>query len=72
MAGYEIYFKESFEKDFRAIPKKDLRKILPGESKIERSPVYGVLVFRVSTGWVGAVWAAEPKVRSSIASRSTR
>jgi len=28
MAKYEIYFKESVEKDFRAIPKKDLRKII--------------------------------------------
>jgi len=28
MAGYEIYFKESVEKDFRTIPKKDLKKIL--------------------------------------------
>jgi len=28
MAGYEIYFKESVEKDFRTIPKEDLKKIL--------------------------------------------
>jgi mRNA interferase RelE/StbE len=28
MAAYKIYFKESIEKDFRAIPKKDLRKII--------------------------------------------
>ena len=28
MAKYEISFRESVEKDFRAIPKKDLRKIL--------------------------------------------
>jgi mRNA interferase RelE/StbE len=28
MAGYEVYFKESVEKDFRVIPKKDLKKIL--------------------------------------------
>ena len=28
MAKYEIYFKQSVEKDFRAIPKKDLRKII--------------------------------------------
>ena len=26
MAEYKIYFKESVEKDFRAIPNKDLRK----------------------------------------------
>ena len=28
MAEYKIYFKESVEKDFRSIPKKDLKKIL--------------------------------------------
>lgn len=28
MAGYEIYFKESVEKDFRTIPQEDLKKIL--------------------------------------------
>jgi len=28
MAEYKIYFKESVEKDFRAIPKNDVQKIL--------------------------------------------
>jgi mRNA interferase RelE/StbE len=28
MAEYKIYFKESVEKDFRTIPKKDIRKII--------------------------------------------
>jgi mRNA interferase RelE/StbE len=28
MAGYKIYFRESVEKDFRSIPKKDIKKIL--------------------------------------------
>ncbi len=28
MAEYKIYFKTSVEKDFRSIPKKDLKKIL--------------------------------------------
>jgi len=28
MAAYKVYFKESVEKDFAAIPKKDLVKIL--------------------------------------------
>ncbi|MDP2853695.1 MAG: type II toxin-antitoxin system RelE/ParE family toxin [Smithellaceae bacterium] len=28
MAEYKIYFKESVEKDFRTIPKKDLQKII--------------------------------------------
>jgi len=28
MAGYKVYFRESVEKDFRTIPKKDVKKIL--------------------------------------------
>ena len=28
MAEYKIYFRESVEKDFRVIPKKDVKKIL--------------------------------------------
>lgn len=32
MAEYKIYFKESVEKDFRKVPKKDLQKII---SRIE-------------------------------------
>jgi mRNA interferase RelE/StbE len=28
MAAYEVYFRESVEKDFRNIPKKDLTRIL--------------------------------------------
>ncbi|MBI4283797.1 MAG: type II toxin-antitoxin system RelE/ParE family toxin [Chloroflexi bacterium] len=28
MAGYKVHFRESVEKDFRAIPKQDLRRIL--------------------------------------------
>ena len=28
MAVYEVYFKESVEKDFRDIPRKDLKRIL--------------------------------------------
>ena len=28
MAGYKIYFRKSVEKDFRVIPKKDVKKIL--------------------------------------------
>ncbi len=28
MAEYKVYFRESVEKDFRRIPKEDLRKIL--------------------------------------------
>jgi mRNA interferase RelE/StbE len=28
MAAYEVYFKESVEKDFKDIPRKDLKRIL--------------------------------------------
>jgi len=28
MAAYKVYFKKSVERDFRGIPKKDLKKIL--------------------------------------------
>jgi mRNA interferase RelE/StbE len=28
MAGYEVYFKESVEKDLRQIPQKEIKKIL--------------------------------------------
>ncbi len=28
MAEYKVYFKESVEKDFRVIPKKDIKRIL--------------------------------------------
>jgi mRNA interferase RelE/StbE len=38
MAGYEVYFKESVEKDFRAIPKKDLKKILQRIESLSSEP----------------------------------
>ncbi len=38
MAEYEICFKESVEKDFRAIPKKDLRKILDRIEALSQDP----------------------------------
>ena len=38
MAKYEIYFKESVEKDFRAIPKKDLRKIIHRIESLSKDP----------------------------------
>ena len=38
MAEYEIYFKESVEKDFRAIPKKDLRKIINRIEALSKDP----------------------------------
>jgi len=38
MAEYEIYFKESVEKDFRAIPKKNLRKIIRRIEALSKDP----------------------------------
>jgi len=38
MAEFEIYFKESVEKDFRTIPKKDLRKILDRIEALSQDP----------------------------------
>jgi mRNA interferase RelE/StbE len=38
MAAYKIYFKESVEKDFRTIPKKDLRKILARIEALAKDP----------------------------------
>ena len=38
MAGYKIYFKESVEKDFRTIPKKDLQKIILRIQSLAKDP----------------------------------
>ena len=38
MAEYKIYFKASVEKDFRTIPKKDLKKILSHIEALAEDP----------------------------------
>ena len=38
MAAYKVYFKESVEKDFTAIPKKDLVKILRRTKALSENP----------------------------------
>ncbi|HQP57142.1 MAG: type II toxin-antitoxin system RelE/ParE family toxin [Syntrophorhabdaceae bacterium] len=38
MAEYKVYFKESVEKDFSAIPKKDLQKILRRIEALTQDP----------------------------------
>jgi mRNA interferase RelE/StbE len=38
MAEYKIYFKESVEKDFHIIPKKDLRKIILRIGELAKDP----------------------------------
>jgi mRNA interferase RelE/StbE len=38
MAEYKVYFKESVEKDFSAIPKKDLQKIIQRIKALAEDP----------------------------------
>ena len=38
MAEYKIFFKKSVEKDFRTIPKKDLKKILSRIEELAKDP----------------------------------
>ncbi len=38
MAAYKVYFKASVEKDFTAIPKKDLKKILRRIEELAGNP----------------------------------
>jgi mRNA interferase RelE/StbE len=38
MAEYKVYFRESVEKDFRAIPKKDIIKILHRIESLSSDP----------------------------------
>jgi mRNA interferase RelE/StbE len=38
MAAYKVYFRESVEKDFTAVPKKDLVKILRRIDSLSKNP----------------------------------
>ena len=38
MAAYEIFFKKSVEKDFKAIPKNELRKIIKRIGELSENP----------------------------------
>ena len=38
MAAYKVFFKKSVEKDFTAIPKKDLKKILERIEALAKDP----------------------------------
>ncbi len=69
MAAYKVYFKESVEKDFTAIPKKDLVKILrrikalsenPGPSGCEK--LTGRERYRVRQGRYRIVYSIEDEV----------
>jgi len=68
MAEYRIYFKESVEKDFRTIPKKDLRKIIrriEALSKDPRPPDHEKLTgqerYRVRQGLYRIIYSVQDK-----------
>lgn len=68
MAEYKIYFKESVEKDFSTIPKKDLQKIIrltKTLAKNPRSPDYEKLTgqdrYRVRQGHYRIVYSIHDK-----------
>jgi mRNA interferase RelE/StbE len=68
MAEYKIYFKESVEKDFRAIPKKELQKIvlrLQALSSYPRPPGHEKLTgqerYRVRQGRYRIVYSIQDK-----------
>jgi mRNA interferase RelE/StbE len=68
MAEYEIYFKESVEKDFRTIPKNDLEKIIcriEALSKDPRPPGHEKLTgqerYRVRQGLYRIIYSIQDK-----------
>jgi mRNA interferase RelE/StbE len=68
MAEYRVYFRESVEKDFSVIPKKDLRKILnriEGLAKDPRPPGHEKLTgqerYRLRQGWYRIVYSIQDK-----------
>lgn len=68
MAKYEIYFKQSVEKDFRTIPKKDLRKIIHRIEALSEDPrppghekLTGQERYRVRQGLYRIVYSIQDK-----------
>ena len=68
MAEYRVYFRESVEKDFSVIPKKDLRKILnriEALAKDTRPPGHDKLTgqerYRLRQGWYRIVYSIQDK-----------
>jgi len=68
MAGYEIYFKESVEKDFRTIPKEDLKKILRRIEALSNDPrppghekLTGQERYRVRQGLYRIIYSVQDK-----------
>ena len=69
MAAYKVYFKESVEKDFTAIPKKDLVKILRRIKALFENPrpsgfekLTGRERYRVRQGRYRIVYSIEDEV----------
>ena len=69
MAAYKVYFKESVEKDFTAIPKKDLVKILRRIKALSVNPrpsgcekLTGRQRYRVRQGRYRIVYSIEDEV----------
>jgi len=69
MAAYKVYFKESVEKDFTAIPKKDLVKILRRIKALSENPrpsgcekLTGQERYRVRQGRYRIVYSIEAEV----------
>lgn len=69
MAAYKVYFKESVEKDFTAIPKKDLVKILRRIRALSENPrpsgcekLTGRERYRVRQGRYRIVYSIEDEV----------
>ena len=68
MAKYEIYFKKSVEKDFRTIPKKDLKKIISRIEELSKDPrppghekLTGQERYRVRQGLYRIVYSVQDK-----------
>ncbi|MDI6797480.1 MAG: type II toxin-antitoxin system RelE/ParE family toxin [Desulfatibacillaceae bacterium] len=68
MAGYEIFFKQSVEKDIDAIPKRDLKKILAKVEGLAENPrpkgcekLAGLEFYRIRKGIYRIVYLLEDK-----------
>ena len=68
MAEYKVYFRESVEKDFRAIPKKDVRRIIHRIESLSAEPrplgcekLTGQERYRVRQGQYRIVYSVQDK-----------
>jgi mRNA interferase RelE/StbE len=68
MAAYRVYFRESVEKDFSVIPKKELQKILNRIEALAKDPrppghdkLTGQERYRLRQGWYRIVYSIQDK-----------